>query len=146
MSYETLNPEETRARLDGDGEWTYVDVRTPEEFGRGHVPGAYNVPAFFPGPTGMMPNPEFAGVMKAHFATDRALVLGCAAGGRSMHACEQLTAEGYTQLTNMDGGFSGRPDPEGGPGVPGWQERGYPFVNVCEAGHDWESMKGAHAG
>ena len=146
MSYETLNPEETLARLDGDGEWSYVDVRTPEEFGRGHVPGAYNVPAFFPGPTGMMPNPEFAGVMQTHFATDRALVLGCAAGGRSMHACEQLTPEGYTQLANMDGGFSGRPDPEGGPGLPGWQERGFPVVNTCEAGRDWESMKGAHAG
>ena len=77
---------------DGDGEWTYVDVRTPEEFARGHVPGAYNVPAFFPGPMGMMPNPEFAGSVRAHFAPDRALVMGCAAGGRSMHACEQLAA------------------------------------------------------
>jgi len=145
MSYETLNPEETRARLDGDGGWTYIDVRTPEEFARGHVPGAYNIPAFSPGPVGMMPSPEFPEAMDAHFATDRALVMGCAAGGRSMHACEQLSAMGYTQLINMDGGFNGRPDPEGGPGVPGWQERGFPVADTCEEGRDWESLRGAQA-
>ena len=145
MNYETLNPEETRARLDGDGGWTYVDVRTPEEFARGHVPGAYNIPAFFPGPMGMMPNPEFPGAVSAHFTTDRALVMGCAAGGRSMHACEQLSGAGYTQLINMDGGFTGRPDPTGGPGVPGWQERGFPVADTCEEGRDWESLKGAGA-
>jgi rhodanese-related sulfurtransferase len=145
MSYETLTPEETRARLDGDGGWNYVDVRTPEEFARGHVPGAYNIPAFFPGAMGMMPNPDFPALMKTHFAGDRALVIGCAAGGRSMHACESLTAEGYTQLINMDGGFSGRPDPSGGPGVPGWQARGYPVSETPEEGRDWDSMKGTQA-
>jgi rhodanese-related sulfurtransferase len=146
MSYETLNPEETRARLDGDGQWTYVDVRTPEEFARGHVPGAYNIPAFFPGPMGMAPNPEFSGVIQAHFASDRALVLGCAAGGRSMQACEELSQAGYAQLINMDGGFSGRPDPTGGPGVPGWQERGYPVAQTAEEGRDWDSLKVTPAG
>ena len=143
MSYETLNPEETLDRLDSDGDWTYVDVRTPEEFARGHVPGAYNIPAFFPGPTGMMPNSEFARAVGDHFSTDRALVMGCAAGGRSMHACEELAGLGYTQLINMDGGFNGRPDPTGGPGVPGWQERGFPVVETAEKGHDWESLRGA---
>ena len=145
MSYETLNPEETRARLDGDGDWTYVDVRTSEEFARGHVPGAYNIPAFFAGPMGMMPNPDFTGAVSAHFAADRALVMGCAAGGRSRHACEELAAGGYTKLINMDGGFNGRPDPAGDAGVPGWQERGFPVADACEEGRDWESLKGAQA-
>ena len=63
----------------------------------------------------------------------------------SLHACESLTAEGYTQLINMDGGFSGRPDPSGGPGVPGWQARGYPVSETAEEGRDWDSMKGAQA-
>ena len=39
MSYETLNPPGSKERLDGG--WTYVDVRTVEEFEAGHAPGAF---------------------------------------------------------------------------------------------------------
>ena len=44
MTFETTDPEGAKERLDGDQEWTFLDVRTVQEFEAGHVPGAYNVP------------------------------------------------------------------------------------------------------
>ena len=76
MSFETLNPTATRERMDG-GEWTYIDVRTVEEFDQGHVPGAWNVPFVFHDPmAGKVPNPDFVAVINNHFATDAKLVFG----------------------------------------------------------------------
>ena len=75
-SFETLNPPATRERMDA-GAWTYIDVRTVEEFDQGHVPGSWNVPFAFRDPTeGMVPNPEFVAAIKRHFATDSHLVFG----------------------------------------------------------------------
>lgn len=40
---EEVTPEDVRERLD-DEELTVVDIRSPGEFRRGHVPGAINLP------------------------------------------------------------------------------------------------------
>ena len=76
MSYETLNPSATRERMEAQ-DWTYVDVRTVEEFEQGHVPGAWNIPFAFRDPArGMVPNPDFIEVLKRHFTFESHLVLG----------------------------------------------------------------------
>lgn len=46
-----VTAEETQQLLDS-GAAAYVDVRTPEEFAAGHVPGAVNVPVAVVGPSG----------------------------------------------------------------------------------------------
>jgi len=71
-----------------------IDVREPEEFASGHVPGAENIPL------GMVPR-----------SVDRVkgrkrLFVICHSGGRSMQACAQLTGPlaGKTALANVEGG------------------------------------------
>jgi len=76
MSYEEKDPKGTKELLDGSGGWTFVDVRTVEEFDQGHVPGAYNVPILFRGAFGMSPNADFLDVVKRLFPKDAKLVFG----------------------------------------------------------------------
>lgn len=142
MSYENLTPEQAKKRLDAG--WTYVDVRTIDEFEGGHVPDSYNVPFAEMNRElgGMQPNEHFVSVMKKHFAPDAKIVLGCAAGGRSRAACEVLAREGYTSLANMHGGFSGQRDPNGRTTQPGWSELGYPVAQQAPAERSYSSLRG----
>jgi hypothetical protein len=57
------------------------------------------------------------------------LVVGCLAGGRSQRACEMLETAGYTDLTNVRGGFGGARDAGGQVVVPGWRDAGLPVTN-----------------
>jgi E3 ubiquitin-protein ligase RNF13 len=76
MTHQNLEPQDAKARLD-EGGWTFLDVRTVEEFDEGHVPGSYNVPLLLQSPTGArVPNPEFLAVVKRHFGYESGLVLG----------------------------------------------------------------------
>lgn len=138
MSYRTVMPPDAKALLDGQG-WAYLDVRTPEEFDSGHVPGAYNVPVFVRGPRGMSENPDFVRVVRAHFAPGAQLVVGCAMGGRSAQACEILSAQGYQGLANMQCGFSGTRDASGR-ALPGWQGLGYAVEKAPAAGRSYAEL------
>jgi rhodanese-related sulfurtransferase len=129
MTHTTVTPPDAKELLESGAGWTYVDVRTVEEFQRSHAPGAFNVPIALAGPGGMTLNEDFLAVMESRFAKDAKLILGCAAGIRSERACEALTSAGYAQLVNMNGGFSGRRDPSGRVVVEGWQGHGF----ECEA-------------
>lgn len=86
--------------------YTYADVRTAEEFGGGHAPGAKNVPVMLKSPAGMSPNPEFVKQFEKTFP-DKAtpIVVGCLSGKRSLMAAELLSAAGYTRLQNVEGGY-----------------------------------------
>ena len=137
MSYRTLMPPEAKALID-EG-WAYLDVRTPEEYGAGHVPGAYNVPVFLRGPRGMSENPDFVRVVRAHFAPGAKLVVGCAMGGRSAQACDALAAQGYEALVNMHCGFSGARDPSGRV-QPGWQGLGYAVETAAPSGRSYAEL------
>jgi len=41
---EEIAPEDVKARIDADADTQIVDIRSPAEFDRGHIPGAINVP------------------------------------------------------------------------------------------------------
>ncbi|MCR4373251.1 MAG: rhodanese-like domain-containing protein [Acidobacteria bacterium] len=88
---------------------TYVDVRSSLEFAAGHPAGAINVPLLEADEdTGqLMPNPDFVRVMKATFAPDTALLLGCESGTRSARAAQILEAFGFSNLANVAAGFQG---------------------------------------
>src|SRR5262245_24358129 len=77
-----VSPEEAVALLDQG--YVYVDVRSEPEFEAGHVPGAFNVPLKHATSLGaeMTPNDEFLDVMRAAFAKDDKLLLGCRSGRR----------------------------------------------------------------
>ncbi|KAL4435420.1 hypothetical protein ABPG77_006182 [Micractinium sp. CCAP 211/92] len=91
--------------MQGEG-YAYADVRTAEEFGGGHAPGACNVPVMLKGPAGMSPNPEFVKQFEKAFPEKTApIVVGCLSGKRSLMAAELLSAAGYTNLKNVEGGY-----------------------------------------
>jgi rhodanese-related sulfurtransferase len=73
----------------------FLDVRTPEEFASGHVPGAVNIPVK------QLPS-RLAELDKS----DR-LVVYCERGPRAMAAVETLLGQGYTDVSHMTGDMSG---------------------------------------
>jgi len=139
MSYQNLDPDQARELID-DG-WTYLDVRTEEEFQQGHAPGAYNIPLLFRGAMGMEANPQFLEQVGRAFEKDHRLVVACKAGGRSLKACELLEGAGFQALANMDGGFHGRPDPSGAIVVAGWEARGLPTTIEADAGRSHSDLR-----
>ena len=145
MSFETIDPPQARERLtpaSGD-DWTYVDVRSPEEFEAGHPPGAFNVPIALVGPdgSGVQANPDFVPAMRACFEPGRKLILGCAAGGRSIRACQTLAAEGYSALANMHGGYHGMRGPDGSLQQEGWSGHGFESDQGQPEDRSWASIR-----
>ena len=129
MSVKQTDPLQTNDLLQKDKTVAYVDVRTVQEFQAGHVPGAVNIPVMIPDPSSgrMTPNPNFVQAMEAAFQKDRKLILGCQAGGRSQYAADLLDKNGYTDVSNMQGGFGGAKDPMGRVVTPGWLQCNLPI-------------------
>lgn len=76
-----------------DASMIILDVRTPEEFAAGHIPGAVNIPYTH------LP----ARASQLSGAGDKDIVLYCATGVRSQLAAERMREHGYTRLLHLDG-------------------------------------------
>jgi rhodanese-related sulfurtransferase len=128
MSVKQIGPQEAHDILKGDPKAVYVDVRTEQEFRNGHVPGARNIVAFQPDPSTnrMAPVPDFLKNVEAVLAKDARIIVGCQAGGRSQHAAMILEDAGFTDISNMQGGFGGARDPMGRVVTPGWLQSNFP--------------------
>jgi rhodanese-related sulfurtransferase len=86
----SVSVHDLKAALD-DGEAVVVDVREPDEFAQGHVPGARLVPLqTVPGLVGELP-------------ADEPVYLVCAVGARSAQAAMLLAQHGVDAV-NVDGG------------------------------------------
>jgi len=87
----------------------YIDVRTSAEFGQGHPAGAINVPLLEGDEdTGqVLPNPDFVRVMKANFAPNAFLLIGCETGSRSGRAAQMLEVFGFVSAACVAGGYVG---------------------------------------
>jgi rhodanese-related sulfurtransferase len=117
--------------------WTYVDVRTTQEFEGGHPAGALNVPIGHR----EGPNTDFMRVMKALFPLDAKIVVGCKMGGRSARAASMLAAEGFTNVADQHAGWEGARDAFGKLTEPGWQPAGLPREDGSPAGRSWADLK-----
>jgi len=137
MSINQADPAQAHEILKQYPEAIYLDVRTEPEFAQGHPTGAINVPVvFIKGPGQMEINNDFVQVVTRNLPREKKLVVGCLAGGRSQRACELLEAAGYTDLTNVRGGFGGARDASGQVVVTGWRDSGLPVSNdVGESGY-----------
>lgn len=94
-----------------------VDVREPEEFAEGHLPGAVNIPR------GLLEF-EVDGHPAVNYQTAEALshrqrpvVLYCLSGGRSALAAEALLRLGFVAPMSL------------AHGILGWEDAGHPVVN-----------------
>jgi glyoxylase-like metal-dependent hydrolase (beta-lactamase superfamily II)/rhodanese-related sulfurtransferase len=77
------------------GAFLLMDVRSPEEFSGGHIPGAVNVPA-------MDVRMRFN-----EFDPDKPVICMCRTGHRSSLACSLLKQRGFKEVYNAAGGFTG---------------------------------------
>ena|SRR5215468_5589725 len=127
MPIKQVEPPQAFEILQGNPDAIYLDVRTEEEFAQGHPAGAINIPVVFLRPgAAPQPNDSFLAVAQKVLPQDKKLVVGCMAGGRSQRACDILEEAGYSDLTNVRGGFGGARDASGAIVVVGWRDAGLP--------------------
>ena len=87
-------PVDLQSRLSGGEQIVVIDVREPEEFARGKIPGAYTIPR---------------GVLEmqvdGRLPLESTVVLYCGVGGRSALAARSLADMGYENVANLQGGW-----------------------------------------
>ncbi len=76
-----------------DSDLVVLDVRTPEEFAAGHVPGARNVSH----------DQLSAKLAELSALKDKPVVLYCRSGRRSALAADVLSRAGFTKLLHLEG-------------------------------------------
>ena len=108
-----ISPEEARALLDAPdrGGWHFVDVREPDEWSSGRIPGARNFPRGFLEVRADLSHPKRDAWLADR---ERKLVLYCGGGNRSALAAQTLHEMGFTSVLSLAEGFSG------------WLRREYP--------------------
>ncbi len=72
-----------------------IDVREPDEYESGHIPGAILVPL------------STVSTNTSEFESEETVYVVCRSGGRSMQACEILHEVGITNVVNVAGGTIG---------------------------------------
>ena len=97
---------EARARLDGDEEVHFLDVREDYEFAKDHAKGARHLGK------GIIERDIEARVPELNAE----MILYCGGGFRSALAADNLQKMGYTNVISMDGG------------IRDWREKGYRLV------------------
>ena len=140
MSIKDINPTQAKELLDGDEAYTYIDVRSMQEYEAGHPASSLNIPIMHKEAMGMVPNTDFVPVVEKHFARDAKLILGCQMGGRSTRAAQALVAAGFTDVSNVMGGFGGARDQSGQVVEKGWAELGLPVEQGLQEGTDYTSL------
>lgn len=99
----TISPAEANAMYGKSGV-VFLDVREPDEFKAGHIPGAINIPR------GLLES----GIEQQIPDRNTTIVVYCRSGVRSALASATLVKMGYKGVLNMDGGWKA------------WQGAGFP--------------------
>lgn len=79
-----------------------IDVREPDEYAAGHIPGIT-----------LIPMGEVASRL-AELPRDKEIIVTCRTGNRSGQVADLLRQQGFTNVHNMSGG------------IVAWEEAGYP--------------------
>lgn len=90
-----LSPGAFEAMLKKDSTVQLLDVRTPEEFQGGHIPGARNLNFY---------DTDFAQKINT-LDKNRPVMVYCKVGGRSGKAAKQLSDAGFLQVYDLSGGI-----------------------------------------
>ncbi len=97
------SPEEARRLVESDAV-RLLDVRTSGETAGGIIPGAQLIPV-----------DQLEARLRELPKAGKPLLVYCAGGSRSAAACEFLASQGYTQLSNLEGGFGAWQGPRARP-------------------------------
>ena len=91
--YRQISMDEAVKMMRDEKDYIILDVRRPDEFAEGHIPGAINVP-----------NEEIGSAEIAKLPNKSQLILiYCRSGRRSKEASEKLVKLGYTNIVEFGG-------------------------------------------
>jgi sulfur-carrier protein adenylyltransferase/sulfurtransferase len=94
QSVPEVAPAALQSRMSGGEEIVVIDVREPDEFARGKIPGAFTIPR---------------GVLEmqidGRLPRESTVVLYCGGGARSALACKSMADMGYDKVENLQGGW-----------------------------------------
>lgn len=88
-----ITPAAAQARLTAEGGACLLDVREPQEYAAGHVPGSTLIPL------GQLAN------RIAELPRDRPILVICQSGSRSGLATQLLQRQGFGDVSNIQGGI-----------------------------------------
>ncbi len=99
LSYTNITPAEVKTALETEDVFL-LDVRTESEYLAGHIPGAY-----------LIPHTELKAVCACKLPANlsQPIIVYCASGRRSAIAADILDSMEYTDVRNMEAGFSAWP-------------------------------------
>ena len=92
-SYRQVSMEEAVSIMEEESSYIILDVRTPEEFKGGHIPGAINIDNETIGSEEITELPD----------KEQLIFVYCRSGNRSKQAAEKLAKLGYTNITEFGG-------------------------------------------
>ena len=93
ISYRQISTDEAVKMMKDEKNYIILDVRRPDEYAEGHIPGAINVP-----------NEEIGTAEIAELPDKSQLILVyCRSGRRSKEASEKLVKLGYTNVVEFGG-------------------------------------------
>ena len=92
-SYRQIGMHDAMAIMEKETGYIILDVRTPEEFSAGHIPGAINIPNEVIGTETIPQLPQ----------KDQLILVYCRSGNRSKQASGKLVALGYTNIVEFGG-------------------------------------------
>ncbi len=90
-----LDPEKYEEQISEIENVQLVDIRTPNEYSRGHISGSENINFY---------DSDFEAKM-LKLDKSKPLMLYCASGGRSAKASHKLSKLGFTQIIDLKGGI-----------------------------------------
>jgi thioredoxin 1 len=91
----SLSAKEFKAAIETNAFAPIVDVRTPEEFEKGHLPNSYNIDWNSNG---------FENKVMG-FEHDKPIFVYCLSGGRSAAAAEKMRSLGFKKVVELEGGI-----------------------------------------
>ncbi|CAN6481310.1 unnamed protein product [Victoria cruziana] len=83
----------------------FLDVRTKEEFNKGHVKNAINIPYMCLTSQGREKNLAFLDEVSGVCDKDDHIIVSCNGGGRSASASTELRNAGFKNVKSLGGGF-----------------------------------------
>ena len=92
-SYRQITMAEAVSLMESESGFLLLDVRRPDEFEAGHIPGAVNIPNETIGTDEIPALPQ----------KDQLILVYCRSGNRSKQAAEKLSALGYTNVVEFGG-------------------------------------------
>ena len=93
VGYRSITSEEAMLLMEKEKDCIILDVRRPDEYAEGHIPGAINVPN------------EEIGTAEIPELPDKSqlILVYCRSGRRSKEASEKLVKLGYTNIVEFGG-------------------------------------------